>query len=289
MGSEMCIRDSVHTVSKTLGQTPDPVSPMASDPVFAARMSLPEPIGLKSDLMQVLERLTQSVCLRLEKAKLGARQFHLTIRCVDTGDHVIDIGFARPCFEADKVQRQFERPLDELKIKYGADWFRLTADTLEHIKERQRIFGGEEQDAIEDLAQVITTLGNRLGFDRVRRFIPQDSHLPDREFATIEAANSEAVPKWPEARRHRPLRIFRPERLRTVESGRPPKIFEWRKARYTTRIAHGPERLSSEWWKDLRDDVKDYWIIETARGARLWLMSYPAQREPNWFVAGKFL
>jgi len=281
--------DLVQALSKTLGQTPDPVSPMASDPVFAARMNLPEPIGLKSDLADVLDRLTQSVCQRLEKAKVGARQFQLTVRCVDTGDHVINIGFARPCFDAGKVKRQFERPLDELKIKYGADWFRLTADTLEHIKERQRIFGDEDQDAIEDLAQVITTLGNRLGFDRVRRFIPQDSHLPDREFTTIEAADTGAIPEWPDARRHRPLRIFKPERLRTVEPGRPPKVFEWRKERYATHIVHGPERLSSEWWKDLRDEVKDYWAVETQTGVRLWLMSYPAQNEPNWFVTGKFL
>jgi len=281
--------DLVQVLSKTLGQTPDPVSPMASDPIFAARMNLPEPIGLKSDLADVLSRLVQSVCSRLEKAKLGARQFHLTVRCVDSGDHVITIGFAKPCFDSAKVQRQFERPLDALKVKYGADWFRLTADTLEHIRERQRIFGGEEQDAIEDLAQVITTLGNRLGFDRVRRFAPHESHLPEREFVTIEAADSRGISEWPEPKRQRPLRIFRPERLRTVKPGRPPKVFEWRNSQYATRTAHGPERLSSEWWNDLRDDVKDYWAVETEAGPRLWLMSYPGHSEPNWFVVGKFL
>lgn len=281
--------DLVQALSKTLGQTPDPVSPMASDPIFAARMSLPEPIGHKSDLADVLDRLVKSVCGRLEKARLGARQFHLTVRCVDTGDHIISVGFARPCFDDGKVIRQFERPLNELKVKYGADWFRLTADTLEHIRERQRIIGGEEQDAIEDLAQVITTLGNRLGFDRVRRFIPQESHLPDREFMTIEAADSRAVLEWPKPERQRPLRMYKPERLRTVTPGRPPKAFEWRKAQYITRKAHGPERLSSEWWKDLRDDVKDYWMVETEAGPRLWLMCYPGHNEPNWFVVGRFL
>lgn len=284
----------VNTLSKTLGQTPDPVSPMAADPIFAARMNLPEPIGLKSDLNEVNTRLTESVCSRLEAARLGARQFHLTVRCVDTGDHVLSIGFARPCFDAGLVKRQFERPLDNLKIKFGADWFRLVADTLEPIREKQRIFGGEEQDALEDLSQVITTLGNRLGFDRVRRFVPRDSHLPEREFATIEAADTRAVTQWPTPARHRPIRIFRPERLRTLEPGRPPKAFEWRKGQYRTFLAHGPERLSSEWWNDIQDEVKDYWAVETEEGARLWLMSYPSRQTPSsylpdWFVVGKFL
>ncbi len=286
--------DLVQALSKTLGQTPDPVSPMVADPIFAARMNLPEPIGLKSDLNEVNTRLTKSVCSRLEAARLGARQFHLTVRCVDRGEHVLSIGFARPCFDAGKVKRQFERPLEGLKIKFGADWLRLAADTLEPIRARQRIFGGEEQDALEDLSQVITTLGNRLGFDRVRRFIPQDSHLPEREFTTIEATDSRAITQWPDPARHRPLRIFRPERIRTVVPGRPPKAFEWRKGEYGTHTAHGPERLSSEWWKDIQDEVKDYWVVETDKGSRLWLMSYPSPQSssthpPDWFVVGRFL
>ena len=290
--SELARRFGVETVtafSKMLGQFPDPVSPMASAPVFAARMNLPEPIGFRADLQEVLGKLSQSVCGRLKTAKLGARQFHLTVRCVDTGDHVISIGFAQPCYDAGLVISQFERPLDNLKIEFGADWFRLLADTLETIKERQRIMGGEEQEAIEDLTQVITTLGNRLGFDRVRKFVPCQSHHPEREFMTIEAADSYAVTDWPDPARRRPLRIFRPERLRTLEAGRPPKKFEWRKTEYTSRSSIGPERLSSEWWSSLRDDVKDYWAVETEGGARLWLMTFPAKSEPNWFVSGQFL
>ena len=276
-------------LTKALGQAPDPVSPMASDPIYAARMNLPEPIGLKSDLMEVLLRLTASVCTRLETNKIGARQFYLTVRCVDTGDHIISIGFARPCFDQGKVIRQFERPLDSLTIKFGADWFRLVAESLEPIRERQRIMGREEQDAIEDLSQVITTLGNRLGFDRVRKFTPRDSHLPDREFATVEAADSAPAPDWPNTERRRPLRVFQPERLSTLESGRPPKRFQWRKDVYVSQSVIGPERLSPEWWAEPAGALRDYWAVETDKGPRLWLMTYPASQEPNWFVAGRFL
>jgi protein ImuB len=286
-------------LSKALGQAPDPVSPMAADPVYAARMNLPDPIGLKDDLAEVLRRLTESICTRLEADRVGARQFHLTVRCVDTGDHVISIGFARPCFNAGQVRRQFERPLDKLIIKFGADWFRLVADTLEPIRERPRklmgIMGGEAEEAAEDLSQVITTLGNRLGFDRIRRFAPRDSQLPEAEFTTIEAADCHAEISWTniesqnEGQRQRPLRLFRPERLSTLIAGRPPKAFEWRKARYVTLRALGPERLASEWWQYGRATLKDYWAVETESGDRLWLMTYPAHKEPNWFITGRFL
>jgi len=297
--------EMVTALSKMLGQFPDPVSPMRIDPVFAARMNLPDPIGLKSDLTLVLEKLSSSVCERLKRAKMGARHFQLTVRCVDTGDHVIPVRFAWPCFETRKVVRQFERPLDDLKIEFGADWFRLVADMIDPIRDQQGVIdspinggrmnsdaissGGINNEANEDLAQVITTLGNRLGFDRVRKFIPRQSHHPEYEFTTIEAADSKALTEWPTPTRRRPLRLFKPERLQTLEPGRPPKRFKWRKTQYTTQDFTGPERLSSEWWQDGTDTVKDYWAIETQDGARLWLLTYPRQAAPDWFVTGQFL
>ncbi len=276
-------------LSKTLGQTTDPLTPHAIDPVYAARMNLPEPIGLKGDLETVLSRLTESVCKRLAAEMKGARRFTLTVRCVDTGDKHLPIGFARPCFEAGLVRQQFERPLDNLKIEFGADWFRLVAEVIEPIRERQRIIGGEAQERADDLAQVITTLGNRIGFDRVRRFAPGDSHLPEREFTTYEVADQPELEVWPESVRERPMRVFRPERLSTLEPGRPPKKFQWRREVFDTHSALGPERLTAEWWLDERDYIRDYWVVMTAQGSRLWLMTNPAHKEPNWFVAGRFL
>lgn len=276
-------------LSKAMGRSHDPLTPHTIDPVYAARMNLPEPIGLKTDLDAVLERLSHSVCKRLEGDKKGARKFTLTVRCVDTGDHDLQIGFARPCFDQGLVKRQFERPLAQLRIKFGADWFRLTAQSLEPIRERQRIIGNDNQDKADDLSQVITSVGNRIGFDRVRRFAPASSHLPEREFTTQEYADQPPVENWPQSKRERPVRVFRPERLRTIDPGRPPKAFEWRRENYTSKSYLGPERLTSEWWTDNRDFIRDYWVVSTAQGPRLWLMTNPASKEPNWFVAGRFL
>lgn len=280
--------DVTKALTKALGQAPDPISPMAADPVFSASKNMPEPIGLKADVERVLGELAASVCRRLKAAHFGARQFHFTVRCVDTGNHVLTIGFARPCHDPVLLKRQFDPKLDALKIKFGADWFRLLAGELEPIRERQGLLECDEQDAVDDLSQVIATLGNRLGFDRVRRFVPKDSHHPDCEFATIEAVEKNVVAQWPEQSRLRPLRVFRPERLSTLTPGRPPKRFEWRKTQYATKTALGPERLSPEWWKSGRAEIKDYWAVETEDGPRLWLLTYPGRPEPDWFVTGEF-
>ena len=275
-------------LSRALGHAPDPISARAADPVYAARMTVPDPIGLLDDLNLVLSRLANSVCGRLEAAQLGARRFDLTVRCVDKGNQVLSIGFARPCFKPGAVLQQFAKPLDDLRLEFGADWFRLVAKNLEPMKPRQRILGGEAQARAEDFDQLISTLGNRLGFDRVRKFTPQDYHLPELAVSSIEAVRDE-TPDWHGKKIGRPFRLFqRPERLRTLKAGRPPKKFEWRRAAYKTVTATGPERLAPPWWQNKDIRIRDYWVTHTDRGERLWLMTYPGGNPPEWFVAGRF-
>ena len=280
--------DLTKALSATFGRVPDPVSPKAADSIYAARMTLPDPIGLKEDLLSVLERLVASVSGRLESDAKGARRYYLTVRCVDTGDHVLPIGFARPTYAGRAIIQQFERPLDSLKIKFGADWFRLEAAHIEPIQPFQISLDTHKQ-AEDDTAKIISTLGNRLGFDRVRQFMPVQSHLPEREFICVEAMDRREPVSWMAGPRKRPVRLFkRPERLVTLEPGRPPKRFQWRRSVYATHDANGPERLTAEWWQDDGAATRDYWQVQTEDGPRFWLMTYPGAGEPNWYIAGRF-
>ncbi len=275
-------------LARYTGRAPDPITPAAADPVYAARMNLPEPIGYLTDIEDVLRRLSHSVCARLQQDHKGARRFELTVRCVDSGDHLLSIGFAKPCFETGPILQQFARPLDDLEIEFGADWFRLIARQTEPMRPRQTRFG-ESANADDHFAHMISTLGNRIGFDHVRRFQPCDSHLPERESRQVEAVSNQADPVWPKPPRQRPLRLFpTPERLRILEPGRPPRKFEWRRLTYETVTAKGPERLTPEWWRQADRRIRDYWTVQTANGSRLWLLTYPAEKSPDWFVAGRF-
>ncbi len=276
------------SLSATFGYAPDPVSPKSADTLYAARMTLPDPIGFKDDLLNVLERLTASVCKRLEVDAKGARRYYLTVRCVDTGDHTLQIGFARPSYEKAAIIQQFERPLDELKIEFGADWFRLKAAHIEPIQPFQ-ISLDQHKQAEDDTSRVVSTLGNRLGFDRVRQFMPVQSHLPEREFVQVEAIDRREAVIWHPVPRERPIRLFnQPERLVILEPGRPPKRFQWRKSVYSTYKAKGPERLSSEWWQEGGGAVRDYWQVQTESGPRFWLLTYPGSDEPVWYFVGRF-
>ena len=270
------------------GHEPDPVSLSNLAPTYAARMTVPEPIGLVSDLRAVLERLAEQVCKRLKDQSCGARRFGLTVRCVDTGDHHLHVGFARPCVEVHHILHQFHHPLDQLKISFGADWFRLWAEQVEPLCPRQMglDYAGAETDG---LSQIITTIGNRLGFDRVHRFLPRDAHVPERTFACAEAATSEPVEDWGPSSALRPISLCDPvQPVSLIEAGRPPLRFSWRGQEFTTHLAKGPERFTGEWWVAGETRTRDYWWIQTEEGLRLWLMTYPAAPEVRWYVAGVF-
>jgi protein ImuB len=268
------------------GHAPDPITPKAADPIYAARMTLPEPIGLVEDLEQVLERLARRVCLRLENDQAGARQFQLIVRCVDTGDHAINIGFARPCQDLAPVLRQFSHPLSKLEIEYGADWFRLVARQIEPLRPRQ-LSMGEDAKRVDHRLRLIETLGNRIGFDHVRIFQSQDVHVPELEFAQVEAFQGPT--DWTPSPRLRPIRLFTPPEFVQVETaGRPPLAFKWRRMSFASHKVVGPERITPRWQSDKDLRTRDYWHVQTEQGRRLWLLNYPGDSSEDWYVAGEF-
>ncbi len=287
--AELARRFGLHLTQKidtTLGRAPDPVTPKAADPVYAARMTLPEPIGFLEDLEAVLQRLAAQICGRLDNDQCGARRFQLIVRCVDTGDHHLGIGFARPCSDPDAVLRQFSHPLSQLEVEYGADWFRLVAEHVEPIRLKQTSFG-EEAKRADDRLILIETLGNRIGFDHVRVFQAKDSFVPEHEYQQVEAV--QASSDWTPAPRERPLRLFTPPEYVQVETpGRPPQTFKWRRMAFSSQTAHGPERITPRWFRDEDLRTRDYWKVQTEQGRRLWLLNYPGDGAADWYVAGEF-
>lgn len=280
--------DLVTALNAALGQSPDPVVAQAVPRPCAARMSLPEPIGLLEDLERVVMRLAESVCRRLSGMNSGARRFELTVRCVDSGDHLLSIGFARPCQDAQAVCRQLQHPLQGLKIVFGADWFRLQAQQIEPVQPRQTGFD-REACVEDDVALLLSTLGNRLGFDRIRRFIPRASHLPEHSFVREPVGDYRAEIKFPEADSQRPLRLYwPPQRVQVIERGRPPAQFVWSGKAHALVRQRGPERLAPEWWSMRADHLRDYWWVQTTTGLRLWLLNYPGVDTAAWYVAGRF-
>lgn len=285
----------VMRLDQALGQHAEPVAAEADAPHFGVRMTLPEPIGLQSDVMAGLARLLERLCAKLAATHMGARRMRLELRRVDRGTVEVEIGFARPMRDPIRIAALFTKGVDEIDAGFGIDALRLFAPVTEAMAPEQ-IGGGPmiraKAGPDDALADLLSSLGNRIGFERVQRLLPAQSLIPERSFILAPAAYSEAEASPHQARPARPITLFPPEPLAAV-SGTPPARFRWRRMSFTTLRAKGPERLTPEWWFDdpaWRSGLRDYWRIETQEGPRLWLFFTPqAPGGASWFAHGEFL
>ena len=291
----------VDRLDAALGARPAPISPLAPAPAFAVRLSLPEPIGRAGDIAAALEtRLLPVLARRLAEAGRGARRLRLEATRADHGMARIEAGLARASAAPARLGAVLRPRLEEIDPGFGIERLRLVAVLTEPAVPRQheghaeagraaaaRAYGGA---ALDDL---LGRIGARIGLEAITRLHPGESHIPEKAALTLAAAWSDPAPEdWPAPPAPRPLTLFRPEPVTAPAIPGPPGHFRWRGQSHATRAATGPERIAPEWWldePDWRSGVRDYWRVETARGARLWLFyAHGAAMPAGWFCQGVF-
>lgn len=272
-------------LDQALGRQPEQVTPLKEPPHYGVRLSLPDPIGLFDDVMAATSRLLDQLCAKLKAQEAGARGLCLTLRGVDQAAQTVELRLASPLCDAARILPLFERGVGEVDAGFGIDQIRLEAVQVEPLPMHQvSHVSSRRADQLDDL---ITRIGTRIGLENVQRFLPADSHIPERSFLIAAAAYSEPGGSWV-AHRPRPVRLFPPEPIAGTGS-RPPRQFRWRRMSLSTARATGPERIAPEWWlsdNNWRSGMRDYWHVETRQGRRLWLFYTP--QNPGWFVQGEF-
>jgi len=153
----------------------------------------------------------------------------------------------------------------------------------------------EESDA--DVSALIDVLGNRVGEDRLYRFSPVASDVPERSMRCVAATAPISADVWPgHWPRHARL-LAPPEPIQTVAllPDHPPVSFTWRGVRRRVARADGPERVFGEWWKRNAElvAVRDYFQVEDDAGERFWIFRAgngedAATGSHKWFMHGIF-
>lgn len=272
-------------LDQALGEQPENISPPRDAPHYAVRITLPDPIGLVHDVVAATDRLLQKLCSKLVGQEAGARVLMLTLRRVDQGQQQVELRLARPLRDPERILALFERGITDVDAGFGIDQLRLEAVQVEPLPAQQMSHvSGPGQGHLDDL---ISRLGTRIGLENIHRYLPAESHIPERSFITAPAAWSEPDGVWA-GLQPRPIQLFPPEPL-AHQGAKPPIRFKWRRMSLSTGRAIGPERIAPEWWLEddnWRSGVRDYWRIHTRQGRRLWMFFTP--QNPGWFVQGEF-
>lgn len=284
------------------GRLPEPIVPVVPAAIIQARRSLAEPICTSEALQAVITALVRDLCKQLEQRGLGCRTLDLRFQRVDGTAQSIRVGTAMPVRTEAHLARLLVERLETVDPGFGIEAAILTTTLAEPqtAMEVGRLLPAEgDPPAMADtavMAKLIDFLGNRIGHERIYRFAPVESDVPERSVARIPALSPPVSADWP-SRWPRPGRLLSPpEPIDTMAllPDHPPLAFTWRGARRLVRCADGPERIFGEWWRRDREvsAARDYYAVEDHDGGRYWIYrsweGSPEAGPMRWFLHGLF-
>lgn len=292
---------------RTLGREDARIVPLRPPPECVAERHFAEPLTRAENLEHALSSLLAEVARVLERRGAGGRAFEASFFRSDGAVRRIRVETGHPSRDPGAILRLYRERIDALADPidpgFGFDAVRLGVPVVEPLDPIQADLDGRaaEHAAVADLVDRLVT---RLGRDRVLRFAARDTHHPEREARLAPAASlaATATPAvlWPAPEPGeppaRPIHLFDPpqliETLAEVPEGAPLR-FRWRRVLHEVTRAEGPERISSEWWRDgPHEPTRDYYRIEDAEGRRFWVFRQGLYGRgtdaPRWFLHGLF-
>lgn len=318
-------------LQQALGQADAPISPRRPAPDYVTEKRFADPVATHDTIALTLSSLAQVLTAAMERQGKGARLLEASFFRTDGAMRAIAVEAGQPVTRPEVVERLFAEKLDALADPldpgFGFDLIRLSAIRTVSVAAVQHGFDTAANEA-EDVGQLVDRLVARVGRRRVIRYVPQDTHIPERAALAIpaqEVTGEAAV--WPVPAGgeppSRPLRLFeRPEPI-NVTADFPdgaPAQFRWRRNLHVIVRAEGPERIAMEWWRhreetdaDVEDEfvkmhppqpntdlckreasvlTRDYFRAEDREGVRYWIYREGIfEREVasfRWFLHGLF-
>lgn len=283
-------------LDQAFGRVSEPIEPIRPEEVVEVRRNFAEPIGAAETISRYTGKLAAELCAELETRGLGARRLDLLFFRVDNRIEAIRVGTATPVRDTKRLTRLLTDKIETIDPGFGIEQMRLTALAAEPLRAKQTISSLAEAPE-PDVSDVIDILANRVGEDRLYRFAPVQSDVPERSVQRIAPMSPDTGEGWP-SHWPRPSRLLpQPELIGTVAllPDHPPVTFTWRGVRRRVKRADGPERVFGEWWK--RDAelaaVRDYFQIEDENGERYWVYRAgdgedAATGSHKWFMHGIF-
>src|SRR3984893_606813 len=287
-------------LDQAMGRLSELIDPVRPPDLIEVRRVFAEPIGAPETIARATGKLVGQLCEALEAKGFGGRRLDLLFHRVDNRIEAIRIGTALPVREVKRLTRLLCDKIETIDPGFGIEIMRLAATLAEPLAPNQTISSlTEEPEA--DVSGLIDTLANRVGEQRLYRFAPVASDVPERSVCRVAPAAPDTGETWPDLWPNhwpRPSRLLpapEPIATGTVLADPPPVSFTWRGMRRRVKCADGPERVFGEWWK--RDAeliaVRDYFQVEDEAGERFWIYRAgngqdAATGSQRWFLHGIF-
>jgi protein ImuB len=227
-------------LDQAMGHLAEPIDPIRPPDLIEVRRVFAEPIGAPETIARYTGKLVIGLCEALAAKGLGARRLDLLFHRVDNRIEAIRIGTAMPVRDVKRLTRLLCGKIETVEPGFGIELMRLAATRTEPLAPKQVISPLGEPGA--DISDLIDTLANRVGEQRLYRFAPVASDVPERSVQRIAPAAPPTGQGWPD---HwpRPARLLpTPEPIEAIAllPDHPPVSFIWRGIRRRVKRADWP-------------------------------------------------
>jgi len=164
----------------------------------------------------------------------------------------------------------------------------IAASCSNYIFERQSPTLGN----MKEFSELIDSLSYALGSKNIRELICKESFAPEEQFSFKEHKNNQKkASKARLLKASRPSKLFetpQPASAIALLPDKPPSSITWKNNTYRVQNGSGPERISSEWWKNNHKiPERDYFKVQIPSGLWLWVYrEVHAASNNRWFVHG---
>jgi len=276
-----------------LGNQEEIIHPIEPTEPYYERLPCVEPISTRKGIEIALHALLDAICKRLQAEGKGIRTASFKGYRVDDKTEQINIRTNHPTHHAAHLFKLFELKIGNMEPALGIELFTLEAQQVEDVTILQETFwtvnSSLESKAI---AELIDALESKFGNGTVRRYLPDEHHLPERSIKLSRSLGEQPAKQWM-VDKWRPMQLLRepqPIEVTAPIPDYPPMNFRYKNTLHIIKKADACERIETEWWMD-GGQHRDYYIVEDAAGKRYWVFRlghYQATATPLWFIHGFF-
>lgn len=275
-----------------LGRAVEFIDPVRSPRAIEVDRQFAGPVKKFEAVQYSVRQLIDEFTDKLLHVESGVRRVRLTLERFEAEPVHMMLSLSRPTRDDRHIWQLLAPKLERANLGYGVEAIKIRALETGCLAHRQR-FHPDITDASESRAtldeeqgRLLDTLVHRLGSDKVLRLRPVESHLPERlmQFEPFARSHEAGIGIY----RDRPTKLFdRPEpiEVQALTPDGPVMQVQWKGHWHRVELCRGPERLTSEWWRD-SSGGRDYFTVRIEEGEHLWIFRDARQR--SWFVHGRW-
>lgn len=281
-------------LDQALGQAIETIDPVCPVPPPMVERVFDGPTDRVEAIEWAVRELLGEVAKELDRRSCGARRIDVDLVRSDLDPERLSITLGRPSRNPKHLWQLLRPKLEGAHLGFGVEAVRVCAAVVGRIRHEQSEYAGVAGDASaaeteRSCSELLDTLRNRLGEQRVLRATLHESRLPERAFEMRDA--SDTVPAIADVlRSDRPSVLFdrpSPAEVIALTPDGPVHRMMWRGEEHEVTVCIDPERIGGEWWRALAaqpDRTRDYFAIRDDRGRWLWIGR--SVEGGRWFVHG---